>query len=293
MPDDLDYSPLTAPVDPAAALAHAKANGDRPARDLACCAFFSALVAAAFFGFLSVPLNMYLAGTYPDGGVGVRLLGLLPPAIGLGLVVAVVVLRHRSGRRELIDHYRIMRFAGRNGLGYRMKVKDPEQPAGIFYIGINRCASDVVGINGPRPVEVGQYSYTAGYRNGETYRWGYATTPLDADLPHLVLNSRAKRTGTVTASGGDSLGRLDLRGPGAEAFSVSGPFGRTPEIQALLDRTLFSPDLLARYAERPVHIELVENRLYFFSPEPLSTTDPDTWRRLLALLTDTAERLES
>ena len=293
MPDDLDYSPLAAPVDPAAALAHAKANGDRPARDVACCAFLFALITATFSGFLSFPLSTYLADAHPDGGVGVRLLGLLPLLIGLGLVVLVAFLARKSGRQQRIDHYRIMRFAARNGMGYRMKVEDPEQPAGVFHTGTSRCAVDVVSIEGPRPVEIGQHTYLAGHHNAEPFRWGYATTPLDADLPHLLLNSRAKRMGRVNESGKDSLGHPDLRGPGAEAFSVSGPYGRAREIQALLDRTLFSPDLLARYAERPVHIELVENRLYFFSPEPLSTTDPDTWRWLLALLTDTAERLES
>ncbi len=293
MLDDLDYSPLTAPVDPAAALAHAKANGARPAGDVACCALLSALAAATFSGLLSVPLSMYLADTYPDGGLGVRLLGLLPLAIGLGLVVPIVVLARKSGRQERVNHYRIMQFAARNGMGYRMKVKDPEHPAGIFDVGINRCAVDVVTIEDPRPMEIGQYGYSAGYRNGEPRRWGYATTPLDADLTHLVLKSRAKRMGAMVESGKDPLGQPDLHGPGTEAFSVSGPFGRAGEIHALLDRTLFSPDLLARYAELPVHIEIVENRLYFFSPEPLSTTDPGTWRRILALLADTAERLES
>lgn len=293
MPDDLDYSPLTAPVDPAAALAHAKANGDRPARDVACCAFLFALIVAAFFGFLSVPLSMYLADTYPDGGVGVRLLGLLPLAIGLGLVVPVVVLSRKSGRKERAGHYRIMQFAARNGMGYRMKVEAPEHPSGVFDVGANRCALDVVSIERPRPMEIGEYGYVVGYKNTKAYRWGYATALLDADLPHLLLNSRAKGMDSLSQSGEDTFGHPDLHGPGTEAFRVSGPFGRSREIQTLLDRTLFSRDLLARYAERPVHIELVGNRLYFFSPEPLSTTDPDTWRWLLALLADTAERLES
>ena len=293
MPDDLDYSPLAAPVDPAAALAHAKANGYHPGREMACSALVFAVIVAAFFGFLSIPLNMYLTGTYPDGGLGVRLLGLLPLMIGLALIVLVVVQGRKGGGRVWIDHYRIMQFATRNGMGYRMKVKDPEQLAGVFEVGNNRCAVDVVSIEGPRPMEIGQYRYTAGYRGAETYHLGYATTPLDAHLPHLLLVSRAKGTGVRHMGGGASLGNPDLRGPGTEAFKVFGPFGRAGEIQALLDRTLFSPDLLARYAERPVHIELVENRLYFFSPKPLSTTDPDTWRWLLALLTDTAERLES
>ncbi|MFT7840255.1 hypothetical protein Q5530_29285 [Saccharothrix sp. BKS2] len=293
MPDDLDYSPLAAPVDPAAALAHAKANGDHPGRDTACCALVFAVIVAAVFGLLSILLNMYLTGAYPDGGVGIRLLGLLPLVIGLGLIVLVIVQDRRGGGRVWIDHYRIMQFAARNGMGYRMKVKDPEQPAGVFDIGGNRCAVDVVSIEGPRPVEVGQYHYMAGYLGGETYQLGYATTPLDAHLPHLLLIPRAKGTGVPHVSGGASLGNPDLRGPGTEAFKVFGPFGRAGEIQSLLDRTLFSPDLLARYTEHPVHIEIVENRLYFFSPKPLSTTDPDTWRWLLALLTDTAERLES
>ena len=74
---------------------------------------------------------MYLAGTHPDGGVGIRLLGLLPLAIGLGLVLLIVVLSRKSGRQERINHYRIMQFAARNGMGYRMKVKDPEHPAGL------------------------------------------------------------------------------------------------------------------------------------------------------------------
>lgn len=293
MPDNLDYSPLAAPVDPAAALAHAKANGDHPGRDMTCGVLVIAVIVAAFFGFLSIPLDMYLTGAYPDGGVGVQLLGLLPLVIGLGLIVLVVVQVRKGDGRARIDHYRIMQFAARNGLGYRMKVKNPKQPAGVFDIGNNRCAVDVVNIEGQRPMEIGQYRYMAGYRDAETYHLGYATTPLDANLPHLLLTSRAKGTGVPHMSGGASLGEPDLRGPGTEAFKVFGPFGRAGEIQTLLDRTLFSPDLLARYAERPVHIEIVKNRLYFFSPKPLSTTDPETWRWLLALLSDTAERLES
>ncbi|MGM1058389.1 hypothetical protein [Saccharothrix sp. Mg75] len=293
MPDDLDYSPLAAPVAPATALAHAKANGDHPGRDMACCALVFAVIVAAVFGFLSIPLNMYLTGVHPDGGMGVRLLGLLPLMIGLGLIVLVVVRVRKGNGRERIDHYRIMQFAARNGMGYRMKVNNPEQPAGVFDVGNNRCAVDVVTIEGPRPMEIGQHRYVAGYRGAETYHLGYATTPLDAHLPHLLLIPRAKGTGVPHVSGGASLGNPDLRGPGTEAFKVFGPFGRAGEIQALLDRTLFSSDLLARYAERPVHIEIVQNRLYFFSPKPLSTTDPEIWRWLLALLADTAERLES
>ncbi|MER6897166.1 hypothetical protein, partial [Amycolatopsis sp. NPDC000740] len=88
-------------------------------------------------------------------------------------------------------------------------------------------------------------------------------------------------------------GNPELHGPGADAFRVFGPIGRAKEIQALLDRTVFAPDLLPRLLERPLDVELVDGRLYLYSAAPLSTADPDTWRWILLLITDLAERLET
>ncbi|WP_072481402.1 hypothetical protein [Amycolatopsis australiensis] len=97
-----------------------------------------------------------------------------------------------------------MQFAARNGLGYRMKVEDPEQAAGIFALGRGRVASDVVVSEVPRPMEFGRYQHVTGLR----------------------------------------------------------------EMAALL----------ARYAERPVDLEIIQNRLCFFAKKPFVTTDPDSWR---------------
>ncbi|WP_370936996.1 hypothetical protein [Amycolatopsis sp. cg13] len=293
MPEDLDFSPFSAPVDPAAALAHAERNGDRPGRDVACCALWLVFLAVVFFGFISVPLSMYLAHAHPDGGFGIRILGLSPLLVGLVLVVPVVRLMRKDGAQERISRYRIMQFAARNGLSYHWAVENPEQAAGIFAVGTRRAAGDVVAFDQPRPMEFGWYQHVTGTREVAAERWHYATTPLDAKLPHLLLNSRAKRTGVLTSGTNDALGHPDLTGPGTTVFSVSGPFGRAREIQAILDRALFSPDLLDRYTARPVHIEIVRNRLYLFARKPFVTTDPDDWRWIVRLLVDTAERLET
>jgi len=293
VPEELDFSPLSAPVDPATALAHAERNGDHPNRDVACCALWLVFIAVVFFGLFSVPLGMYLSHAYPDGGFGIRVLGWSPLLVGLGLVVPVVRLLRKSGNRERMSSYRIMQFATRNGLGYRGKIENPEQAAGIFSRGTQRAAADVVTFDRPRPMEFGVYRHVTGPREMAAEAWCYATTPLDAKLPHLLLNSRAKRTGTMTGGPDDALGQPDLTGPGTAVFSVSGPFGRAPQIQAVLDRTLFAPDLLARYTARPVHIEIVRNQLYLFARKPFVTTDPDDWRWIIRLLVDTAERLEA
>lgn len=283
---DLDFSPFTEPVDPASARAYAVANGERPEADLAAGGCVVTGISVLFFGFFSVFFGMMSGGFLTVGG-------LLPAGLGVAVVVVFLAGSGRGGRQLREKSYRIMRFATVNGMSCRKKITDPEGAGTIFGHGMLRIASDVVTAKAPREIEIGQYSYTAGYRSSETRRWSYAATPLDVTLPHLILHTRATK-GRPSLPGADTApGNPELHGPGAEAFRVFGPIGRAKEIQALLDRTVFTPDLLSRLVERPLDVELAGGRLYLYSATPLSTTDPDTWRWILPLVTDLAELLEA
>ncbi|MCY1313061.1 hypothetical protein D9M70_635470 [compost metagenome] len=50
--------------------------------------------------------------------------------------------------------------------------------------------------------------------------------------------------------------------------------------------------MLARLTERPVHVEVVDGRLYLYRRESLVTEDADTWRWILELIGDVAAALE-
>ncbi|MFE3176640.1 hypothetical protein ACFXPA_12520 [Amycolatopsis sp. NPDC059090] len=283
--DDLDFSPFTDRVDPASARAYAVANGERPGADLAAGGCAVTGLSVLFFGFFSVFFGMMSGGFLTAGG-------LAPAGIGVAVVVFFLVSSGKGGRHGRETSYRIMRFATVNGMGFRKKISDPGGAGTIFGVGLSRTSSDVVALESPREIEIGQHAYYAGYRSGERHRWSYATTPLDAELPHLIVMTRAT-TGRPRLPGSDTTpGNPELHGPGADAFRVFGPIGRAKEIQALLDRTVFAPDLLPRLLERPLDVELVDARLYLYSAAPLSTAEPDTWRWILPLITDLAERLE-
>ncbi|MGW4394517.1 hypothetical protein ACWEHA_04450 [Amycolatopsis nivea] len=284
--DDLDFTPLTDPVDPASVRACAVANGDRPETDFAVGGCVVTGLAVLFFGFFSVFFGMMSGGFLTVGG-------LVPAGIGVAVVVFFLISSGKGGKHGRETSYRIMRFATVNGMGFRKKIPDPGGTGTIFGVGISRTSSDVVTMDSPREIEVGQHAYYAGYRNGEGRRWSYATTPLDAKLPHLIVMTRATKGRPSLPGSGTTPGNPELHGPGAEAFRVFGPIGRAKEIQALLDRTVFAPDLLPRLVERPLDIELVDGRLYLYSGTPLSTANPDIWRWILPLVTDLAERLET
>ncbi|MEV5003289.1 hypothetical protein [Nocardioides sp. LML1-1-1.1] len=284
--EELDTAPLTAAVDPADVPA-------RTARELG----------SDLGGWLVVNVLLWLV-------LGLVAVGLsfLPPRpwwaaapAGLGAVVSLGLLV--SALRPRAEHrarpVRLARFAAANDMTYTPRPGQPaEGPGLVLGTGTGRHTRDLVEIAVPREIQLGRQHYFAGRGNAEARAWSYATTPLTgpgaAGLPHLVLTARGRwNDAALPGSSDSSLGTPGLSGPGAAAYLVRGPIGQAPWIERVLDVTLFRPDVLARLTERPVHVEVVDRRLYLYVHGPLVTLDPDTWRWILPLVVDVATALEA
>lgn len=219
----------------------------------------------------------------------------LGAAVSLGLLVSA--LRPRAEHRA--RPVRLARFAAANDMTYTARPgQAAEGPGLVLGIGTGRHTRDLIEILVPREIELGRQHYFAGRGNAEARAWSYATTPLTgpgaAGLPHLVLTARGRWSDAALPGSSDSaLGTPELGGPGAAAYLVRGPVGQAARIERVLDATLFRPDVLARLTERPVHVEVVDRRLYLYVSGPLVTLDPDTWRWILPLVVDVATALEA
>lgn len=216
---------------------------------------------------------------------------------GIATVITLGLLRsavrpNPAYRTRLV---RLARFAAANAMTF---TADPEEPhAGpglLFGQGTQQRTRDVVRTTEPRAIELGLHHFSYGRSTPDASTWAYATTPLAGPrVPHLVLRARGRWSDTsLPGSDDESLGTPELTGPGAEAYVVQAPIGRTATVGPLLDATLFRPDVLARLTERPVHVEVVAGHLYLYTPTPLVTDDAATWHWILALVADVAVVLE-
>lgn len=220
---------------------------------------------------------------------------LLPAGIATVITLGLLWSAVRPNPAYRTRLVRLGRFASANAMTFTERPETPHTGPGLLFgQGVRPSTRDVVRMSEPRDIELGQHHFSYGRSTAESSDWAYATTPLSGpQLPHLVLRARGKWTDfTLPGSTDQSLGTPELEGPGAEAFVVLAPIGRTATVRSLLDATLFRSDVLARLTERPVHVEVVEGRLYLYRHESLVTEDPDTWRWILALVDDVAAVLE-
>lgn len=220
---------------------------------------------------------------------------LLPAGIATVITLGLLRSAVRPNPAYRVRLVRLGRFAAANGMTFTPRPDAPHTGPGlIFNQGVGPLTRDVVRMSEPREIELGLHHFGYGRSVSGSSDWAYATTPIsDQQLPHLVLRARGAWTDvSLPASDDQSLGTPELEGPGAEAYLVQAPIGRTGTVGPLLDATLFRPDVLARLTERPVHVEVVDGRLYLYRRESLVTEDPDTWRWILALVDDVAAVLE-
>jgi len=300
----LDVRALVEPVDRAAVRAvHRDARGDaratraHPRPSVASRALGVVLrtallavllaVAAAVVGAVLALIAVGLGAT----GVGVPAAVVLVTAgtVVIGLLVARGARRASAREREVT--YRLGRFAAANGFAFEPRVDEPEQPSAAFDLGILRVARNVVRTPGPRAVEVGTYSYSAGYRDAEPFAWTYATTTLDRPLPHLVVETLPGRgaPGARAPRGVDRTWELPLDGPSGDRHRAYGPVRSARETA----RTVFAPGLVETLVAGrfPLAAEVTGDRLFLFSERPLDLLDPAVWERLLGTADEIAARL--
>lgn len=223
--------------------------------------------------------------------------------IGAGVlfVAVVAMLTFASGMSDDVQTERIVRlsrFAAANGMRFEGQLKDQVRPGTIFADGTDRVTRDQVVLTEPREITLGRHSCASGQVSATRLKyWSFASTPLAGGhaLPHLYLEAKAvdRRTRPSPAVVDERLPeRLPLDGPGGEAYVVRGPLADPDAVHALLERSVFTPDVLATMTERPVDVEVVDGHLLLMARETVGT-QPETWSWIIALTVAVAESLEA
>lgn len=213
----------------------------------------------------------------------------------IGLVGVVQLLRWLPRRPRWARRVRIARFAQANGMSYTDSIPDPAEPGMIFRLGHRRLATSVVRMAQPRRVEFGNMSYRvdsdrdhapAGARSAD---WGYVAFRLDAPLPHIVLERRGAGIGSGLPFTPASDQRLRLEGDFDRMFALHCP--SSYETDALY---LFTPDIMALLMDRAgdFDIEIVDDRLYLYTRDPVSTDSPERWTRMLQIVAAISTKLD-
>ena len=280
-------TPLTAPVDPRAAAAAGEARRGRGGRGTG--------REKEWLGWtiVAVVLGLPIAGILVVMMIGLVATGLWLFAIPVGvflvgtgaLVGWLIVVGGRKARQaEDERRYRFSNFARANAMEYLPEVPKPPLPGIIFDPArSNAIARDVVRGREPRMVEFGNYEYVVSTgKSTHTVRKGYVAIRVDNLLPHIILDARMN-----DPAFGSNLGllqkqqRLSLEGDFDRFFTLYCPTGY--EVDALY---LFTPDIMLRMMTQAavLDVELVDNWVFFYSPEDLSTLRPEMWEWLFSLV---------
>ncbi|WP_440710105.1 hypothetical protein [Herbiconiux sp. YIM B11900] len=187
----------------------------------------------------------------------------------------------RSTRRRV---ELLTRFARSNGFEYEHGDRSTDYPGTLFQRGTDRVVIDRLRRRGGRLFEAGNYAYEPGNTHGVfTQRWGYLVVQLDRGMPHLFLNSRPNR---LLGAGGVPRGLA-----GAQILQLEGEFDRhftlyCPQGYERDALYVLSPDLMALLIDHaaPYDIEIVDDLLFVYSPDPFDLTSERDWRRIRELL---------
>lgn len=243
-------------------------------------------------GIALVVLLIVLSTWLREGTLVVGLLFALPLLIGIGGLIAALLVGLRGQRIVEDRRWRLAGFARDVGMEYVPAVQNPPLPGVIFGIGSSRTASDIVRGRRPRFVEVGNHAYTVSDgKNTTTVRWSYIAIKLDVPLPHIVLDATANNGmfgSNLPASWGRGQ-RLSLEGDFDTHFTLYCPRGY--ERDALY---LFTPDVMARFIDSAsvLDAEIVDDWLFLYSRDELSTIDPARWSWVFSVISVLLDKLD-
>lgn len=293
-PPPFDPTPLTEPVDRAAAREWAKRNDPPVARSgsqiagIVIAAVIFLVVAGTMIPvFVIMLIDMFSRRDETEGTLGL----MLPLLTFVALAVFAVywLIRGRADARE--RRYRLHQFASINDMTYRPRIENPPLPGMIFGRGSSRAANDAVRREHPRFVEFANYRYTTGSgKNETTHRWGYVAVRLDVPLPHIVLDAKSNNGlfGSNLPTALDKSQRLELEGDFNRHFTLYCPEGY--ERDALY---LFTPDIMARFIDdaAALDVEIIDDWLFFYAKRDFVTLDPATWTWLFSVVGAVTEKL--
>lgn len=276
----IDLTSLTEPVDRAALhafIAQAKAQSPSSATTGLATMFWVTCITILLVQ--AITATIFLV---EDGRVPLAIL-LAGPVI-IAVHALIQLLRWLPRRPRWRQRFLVARLAQANGLPVIDSIRFPSHPGMIFTLGSERTATSVVQLPGRRRTEVGNFRYNGNRDAGsKMHRWGYAMITLDVPLPNIVLiarrNDRGFRSNLPEPPKGDQ--RLSLEGDVDRHFTLYCPKGY--EADALY---LFTPDVLAHLVDQTsdFDIEIVDDRLYLYSPDDVATADPRRWERMLRII---------
>lgn len=291
-PRGLDTAPLTSPL-PRSAIAAYRAAVRASGRLTAGGMIQTIVTVAALVligGFVLTALGLAAAanGTAP----------VLPVVVAIafaGVLALIVVGRLRSlfpwRRWAQLDA-----FARANDMTFTPRTDGSDENGLIFGRGDDRITRERVALGAgwlDGRAAVGTYSYSVTTGSGKdrhttTYPWTYLVIRLDRTLPAMVLdavqNDRGLFRGSDLPERFDSSQRLKLEGDFDRYFRLFAPTGY--ETDAL---TVFTPDLMQLLIEHAgsgtaFDVEIIDDRVYFYTPEFLDLLLPAVWQRLAGIV---------
>jgi hypothetical protein len=231
------------------------------------------------------------AGPGPWQSLGGFALGCLVSALVTALLAALTVVR---ARLIALRRFRLDAFARANGMVTAFEVSDPGFPGAIFRHGRDRMAYDCLRTHDRPVVELGSYRCTTGDdKHRQVHRWGYLAIRLSEPLPHMVLDARANNglfgaTNLPTEFARNQI--LHLEGDFDRYFTLYCP--AEYERDALY---VFTPDLMALLIDEAsaFDVEVIDDRLFVYSADPIDTADPDALARMFRIVATVGAKTES
>ncbi|PNW09026.1 hypothetical protein C1632_07975 [Microbacterium testaceum] len=285
-----DARALLTPPDPRAAktfTAQLRSAGRLPGTGAAVAAYAVAFALIGGVGVVIVVLAAVLSPFLREGSFILGILFLFPIALGLGGLALAWFLGQKAQRTQEDRRWRLARFSRDVGMEYVPSVPAPPLPGVLFGIGGDRTGYDILRGSEPRFVEIGNYAYTTSDgKNTHTSRWGYIAIRLDVPLPHIVLDAVGNGVKLGVWERGQ---RLSLEGDFDRYFHLSCPAGY--ERDALY---LFTPDVMARFVDNAsaLEVEIVDDWMFLYSPDELSTLDPTRWAWAFAVVSALIDKLD-
>jgi hypothetical protein len=233
-----------------------------------------------------IPIMILLEGGLPLAGVITMVI--LPPGLALILLrwLAPKVrdeLRAQGGWRR---RFLLARLALANGFRYRPELLNPPVFASVFATGRVRYGWDFFE---SASFQTGSYRTDDQHNNGIAPRgWGFVRIRLEREVPHLLLLPRQTRiypARMIVAVNNDQI--LHLEGDFDRHFTLYVPAGY--ERDALY---VMTPDVMASLIDNVPgsFVEMVGNWLTIAFPGPLDAAQPESWRRLEAILATIGRR---
>ncbi|KTS02841.1 hypothetical protein NS283_13410 [Microbacterium testaceum] len=286
-----DARALVEPVDTAAAKAFTtrlrrEGRINEGGKVAAIVVYIVMLVFIGGFALVGLFFLIVFASVLKEGAIFIGILFGLPVLLCVGVIVGAFFFGLRGDRIAQERRWRLARFAQAVSMEYVPSISEPPLPGSIFSRGSGRTAVDVLRGREPRFVEVGNYRYTVSNgKNQTTVRWGYIAIKLNVPLPHIVLDASGN-TISLGTFGRDQ--HLSLEGDFDRYFRLYCPQGY--ERDALY---LFTPDVMARFIDNAAvfDVEIVDDWLFLYSSDDMSTLDPGRWAWTFSLLSALLDKL--